>query len=81
MALPEKLRHGGRMFMDRCGCEWQGQRWLKLCPQHAAEEADVHRRAMDDYHARRVSSSNEAGTSAVRSGSTDHVADGISGDA
>ena len=72
--LPEKLRHGGRVFADPCGCEWQGQRWLKLCATHAAEVAEVHRRAMADYRAGLVSSNDgQAGTGPVGAASPDSV--------
>ena len=78
MTLPEKLRNGGRTYTDPCGCEWQGQRWLKLCPLHAAEELEIHQRAMADYHEAVVSSNNEARASAVRPEGADPVAGGLS---
>ena len=38
-----------KIYKAECGCKGTATRWTDPCPQHKAEEAEIHRQAQADY--------------------------------
>ena len=43
-----------RAVREECGCTHDHRRWIKLCPPHEAEHAELHARAAADHAASKV---------------------------
>lgn len=42
------------LITEKCGCQYRGARWIKLCTTHEAETDQLHRQALLDHNQRVV---------------------------